>query len=908
MTRHGSSFHRSLRQSSGFRPPRCKISPTDKWLQDTVDFSLLVALVAVPFLMGGRMASGQLVLTVSACCAAIAWALHQTLAKQATWTSTRAEFLLLAAVALALLQIVPLPAVVLEWLSPHMAKVLPAWGTAGQSAALMGPWNQLSLSPAASQLGLVTFLAYGLIFLVAAQRIRRVDDVERLLKGIGLTVGAMALFGIVQFATSNGKFYWFYEHPFTPTDDFVKGSFTNRNHFAQFLALGVGPLIWWLLRVLDDSRAGRTSFDRVLRQLGRRELAIGLLLVMLGVVAFANLRSLSRGGIIAMVLAALVTTSLLYRKGFVSGKLLSGLAAMALLVGGFLFINGNEAVAKRLDHWESEGRWLIWGANLEAISDYPIFGTGIGSHAEVYPMYLDQAFDPGEYTHAENGPLQVASETGLVGLTLAFTGVLFCFWWCFQGIRFSQSTRSTMALSAIAGSLIGNLVHSFVDFVWYAPGCMVVVVVLAACACRLYQMSRDARTAETETSSSFTRPVPRLAWTTASVGLVVLAGWMIQARLPSLVAEPQWHDYLRLTLLEGDQLEPPQRDADESGQAHRLRRKLMALSAAAKADRSNARIQLRMAMGYLSLFHIRQKYGQNPMTLAQIRDAAWSSEWESQQQLDEWLQRAVGENYKYLGAALRHTRRAMSLCPLQGQGYVYLAELGFIEGAAPDTQQVLLDQALTVRPYAAQILFVAGRDAWLAGDFPKAIEFWNAAFHRDEVYQQRIMDLLVGQTGVPAKFIIENFQPDLEALERLKDRFAEFQDLRQDDYRLILSHYAKAAAGRAGELKSVEAIYHWLYARGAYDELGDTEAAYGCLQEAYKIDPNAYLVRYAVGKWLYQQKRFGEAVEYLTWCSNRKPRDERLRRMTEIAVRERDHTERAGATRITQPPAVSWRR
>ena len=57
----------------------------------------------------------------------------------------------------------------------------------------------------------------------------------------------MASFGPLQFLAGNGKFFWFYEHPFTDTCGECQGEFSNRNHFAQFLAfLGIGPLIWWL--------------------------------------------------------------------------------------------------------------------------------------------------------------------------------------------------------------------------------------------------------------------------------------------------------------------------------------------------------------------------------------------------------------------------------------------------------------------------------------------------------------------------------------------------------------------------------------------------------------------------------------------------------------------------------------
>ena len=66
----------------------------------------------------------------------------------------------------------------------------------------------------------------------------------------------MAVFGLVQYFFGNGKFFWFFEPPFANTKDYVTGSFTNRNHFAQFIALGIGPMVWWLYATWRKLPAG----------------------------------------------------------------------------------------------------------------------------------------------------------------------------------------------------------------------------------------------------------------------------------------------------------------------------------------------------------------------------------------------------------------------------------------------------------------------------------------------------------------------------------------------------------------------------------------------------------------------------------------------------------------------------
>ncbi len=871
--------HRSRSRSAAWQ--RAPGGPAAVFVQAT-DFGLICALFAVPFCMGGRQPLGQLVLSVSACWAAFAWSIHLSLSPQKSWIWTRAEPLLLAAIGLVLLETVRLPVEMVNLLSPRIAELLPLWNSGSESGVSLGPWTQLSLTPAASRLGLVTFVAYALIFVVTAQRLRRVEDVERLLRWICLAVASMAVFGLVQYVTSNGKFFWIYADPFTTTSQDPKGSFTNRNHFAHFLALGIGPLIWWTLRIVDGRRReGQRRFGAMGPGSGRHELAIGLISAALGLVVFVGLLSLSRGGAVAMFVAAFLCIGVLYCKRLVSGRLLAGLTGTGLLACAFLFIYGYESVSERLEQWDLSERWSIWEANLRVVSDFPLFGTGVGSHVEAYQSYLDMPSDDKEFTHAENCYLQVASETGLAGLTLTAIGIGMCFFWCIRGVRLTSDKGVTAAFAAVMAGLAANVVHAMGDFLWYVPGCMVVVTMLAASACRLFQIVRGSGTIPAMPASRPTTPrLVRFAllggWTVPS-GLTCLAVWMIQTQLPAVMAEPHWEQYLNLAFAE----EESGPEAEEDFNHELLRRKMSALTAAAKANPKNARIQLRTAKGYLTFFKMRQQESKNHMPLMQIRDAAWASKFESTEALQKWLDRAIGENRKYLDAAFKHTRRALRLCPLQGRGYLYLAELDFLDGAGPDTPQEYVRQAQIVRPYSPQVLFAAGREAWLTGKFELAVANWNAAFHRDGTYQRRIIDLLAPHVSAPA--FIKTFEPDPTALRLLALRYKALMN-RDDDYKFALSAHAEKLTARAQTLKNREAVRSWLDAQQAFDELGDPDRALRCLQAALDVDPNSFNVHSVLGMWLYRQQRFAEAAEHLTWCSKQRPGDRGLRKLAKKAV------------------------
>ena len=72
------------------------------------------------------------------------------------------------------------------------------------------------------------------------------------------------------------------------------------------------------------------------------------------------------------------------------------------------------------------------------------------------------------------------------------------------------------------------------------------------------------------------------------------------------------------------------------------------------------------------------------MDIGQIRDAAIASQFPSREALSEWLGRAIGEHQKLLYRALWHARQAVMRCPLQGEAYLFLAELVFLEGQIED--------------------------------------------------------------------------------------------------------------------------------------------------------------------------------------------------------------------------------
>ena len=882
-----------------------KQSRLDDFLLGAVDLSILGSIFVVPLLLGGRHPLGQLLLVLLAVGGALAWTVRRSLTPRATWRISKAEPLLLAAVALLVLQLTPLGEGLIGWLHGDAARTLHLW-TSQNIPGRMGSWPILSLAPEATKAALVMFLAYSMLFLLVVQRVQSLGDVERLLRLIALAAVAMAAFGLVQLLLGNGRYFWFLEHASGTTDGAACGSFLNRNHFAHFLALGVGPIVWWALNASPEPRAAGLIKNTVLPRNAMLRWSA------LAVVLLAVLLSLSRGGAAASVLALATVVFVCYRLGALRGRSLVAIGGVLLLVVVALTMLGHQRVAGRMDDWlagsaqsldRDARRRTVWTATATAAAQNKLVGTGAGSHRHVCPLYLDTAANPANIesagrfysAHADNGPLEVFEETGVVGLVLLAAAVGMAGFWCLGGIYRSGSRRLSLALGAVAASLLASLAHNLVDCPWYVPGCMAVVVVLLAAACRLFQLSGDdaRRLAQR-------RAMPRGFALAAALIVLLVGGWMLSGRMGPVMAEGHWNNYRLLChtsiardaagILPSDSSESSENEPS-SGVQQSVEKMIDALENVVRSDprRNAARVQL--AGAYLLLFEYRQSVSQlNRMPLPALREAVAASEFQSQRELEDWLARAVGPHWRLLEKARRAARAAVGQCPTEAAAYVYLAQLCFLEGGDPTANaRAYLQQALAVRPFDGAILLAAANEAVLAGEFDRALELWKRSYRAGRVHQRELVRRLVGQirpqdTAGEIDFFLDNFQPDLPILRDLEKAY---EAVAADNMPTRLRQaYADAAEAEAERLATgKKATKLWLEARLVHVKLGDRQRAVACLQRALQCDPSCYKAHYRLAIALLEMQDTVPARRHLEWCLARKPSDRAARRKLEEVLR-----------------------
>ena len=314
-------------------------------------------------------------------------------------------WLFVAFVAFSSLQAVPLPGGVASLVSPQR---FAATTDSADAAA------SVSYYPRATLLSVRNLLVALTVFAVSAVALRRSQSVKVLLLGLFVVGCAQSALAVAQLATGAEGIYW------APSDPIAggawAGSFVNHSNFCQFLNVTLGAGIGYLLVAMSENR--HRSRRRLSSQAAATRYAAVLGGLALHAVAIAT--SLSRGGMLGMLVGSVVVAAMLsrgkrLRKQSWTLFVVPGLAFALLAVFGFDVVYDRLASLKERDSYTE--RLELTAATLRCAADHPIFGTGLGTHAFVFPGY-DTTGSVDLAEQADNDYAQLAEETGLVGVAL----------------------------------------------------------------------------------------------------------------------------------------------------------------------------------------------------------------------------------------------------------------------------------------------------------------------------------------------------------------------------------------------------------------------------------------------------------------------------------------------------------
>lgn len=726
------------------------------------------------------------------------------------------------------------------------------------------------MTPGLSRDATLLFVLYVLLFWITWDTVRHRESVHRLLRTLFISGVGVAAVGILHYLFWNGKFYWLWDIWWVDAERQVRAPFTNRNHFAGFLALTLGPGVAVLTRLIRDGRS--TSYHPTEKSTNSRRLhdlkvllaAGGLTLILAGIGL-----SQSRGGIIVGLTVAVACIAGLLRTGL---NRITGLAAAVVillislgLVATFGSQDPFQRTAQMLEGSQSldeisNARLQLWKADLHAVVDFPLLGSGPGSHQYVYPLYLEKT-PHFTFTHAENCYVQILVECGLAGVAILLVGIAFVVRWNRRGLQRDgrEINRFASDLSlAVAVSLLATLVHALVDFVWYVPAyasTMAVLIGLSRSLARrnelLALLARGLPIEERGPklpSRSLIFDFRRLIFG----GSLVMGGaalvWMLSVHFVQAVPpEYAWNAYYRLL---------PGGEAD--GQTERfndLEERAARLAEICKHGSADPDHFYRLGLANLELFLQHQKASPKPAGLLETRRIFQQARFENPAAARAWLQTRYGDDLALLEKAHTALARSLECCPLFGSSYLHLAKLSFLDSSnQPDPQPYCL-QAQLVRPYDPDVHMQVGLEAWLAGDRLKARESWRRACGLYRPCQSRLLPLLAAQ--LPAREVVDYLPLDFEGLKWLALKETELG--RHPD-----SCFAVEKAQQAVENDPTQATNpeFWIALNELYQQAEMRTQAEACLRKAVRLAPDRLGLHLLLIRWLMEDGQWRAALEH----------------------------------------------
>ena len=244
-------------------------------------------------------------------------------------------------------------------------------------------------------------------------------------------------------------------------DSSVAGTFISRNYFAGYLLMVIPLSIGYLLSRKENQILRFKGWRHWLTSLHGKSLLVGFGVV---VMILSLLFSASRMGIASLLFSCGLISLLL--RSLRGGKKVSRIPVLILVLALLWAVwIGLDAVISRFftssDDFKS--RWEIWVDTVRMVKDFPLFGSGLGTFALVFPMYRSFHIT-GVTNHAENDFLQLTSDVGLVGIGLLLILFIAFFYKAVEGIR-SLSEGDPKRYVGIGGlvGIIALMLHSLVE-------------------------------------------------------------------------------------------------------------------------------------------------------------------------------------------------------------------------------------------------------------------------------------------------------------------------------------------------------------------------------------------------------------------------------------------------------------
>jgi O-antigen ligase len=325
----------------------------------------------------------------------------------------------------------------------------------------------IAAGPLQGQQEWLRWTAYAALAVVAVGLFDSPQRVRAMLHVMAMGGALVALLGIAQHLTGEGKIYWLIEPPY---GGWSFGPYPNRNHFAGLMELWMPVALG--LALLEENRSWMrwASWAAVV------------------VMGCAVILSGSRAGLLVMIaqfvfFAAWVVSQRSGRRPAVAfAAVVVSMLMIALALGGtqgFERVLGTiQPSPAQLD--EATGNRIpAWRDTFTLFRQNWLLGAGLESFGRLFPSV--RSFSTDKYwSHAHNDFLQFLAELGLVGGILAAWALVAGGRCALRNLSSQAGSANAPLLAGLACACAGFLLHGWLDFNFHVPANAATFAVLAA--------------------------------------------------------------------------------------------------------------------------------------------------------------------------------------------------------------------------------------------------------------------------------------------------------------------------------------------------------------------------------------------------------------------------------------------
>ncbi len=859
---------------------------------------VLIGLVTVtPWLFGGVLAATQVWLFVAVVIALVCWLVRLLADRSLNEALPFALIPLICAIGLGAFQLVPLGNKVSAFLSPGETELRRSLESPGSSSdaslaanvgvAAMVEGQPLSLYPAATRRDLALLVAAIGMFLLGAGLFSTPRSQIWLCGSIAVNGAALAFFALVHRLSGSHLLYWKIPHP--KAHGYPFGSFVNQNNAGGFLNLclagAVGIAIWAVSRTEANGLSTSGSAPcrnhplpvRLRRQFvqffSRLDALTLTFLCLAACISAGVLCSLSRGAVIAMTGAAIVTMLIV---PFTRRRSVRAWSTAVVVMVGLALVcwigMGNTVQTRLATLLDREvlatARIPHWQVAFRAMPDFWQTGSGLGTYRFVYPLY-EQTPVHGRFYHAENQYVEAIVVAGVfgLGLMLLMLGLIGKALW--RLLRDDPDPRTIAFGIAGTFALTGQAIHALFDFGLYIPA----NVLLFALFCGAIS-GRAAQVTTKKFGARFLAlPKTRSLQLSAATLLLLASIW-------------GWSETKQVAAMETAVRETRFEQSPTGTSPVTLLDGIEQLASAMKHEENNAEGHLRMAELLIHLYRVRALEQLRSETGGSIDDPAlWqatSPEVVHAQahefardnltvELEDLRSEPVVKDH--LTEALGHLVLARRSCPLFPKVHWIMAQLCVLV-EAPSNDRIHVERVRRLAPVNPHLFFRCGVLDFNAGRRDLAYDSWRRSLALSPEYTEDVL-YIVGDELKSLEVITKLLPASPELLVKLaRKQYA------RDDQADVRGLLLQRAAGLVEQVDLPKDERQHLCG-SIFALKGANSEAIQSYSRAVELRPHELVWRYELALLLQREGLLDEALKHARLCARGAPHSKKYRALLE---------------------------